>query len=211
MTTPTNIPTALVRPVRVAATLIVLRDGPSGLEVLMLRRAEKEADQNSGAAVFPGGTVDANDRALHARCIGVDDVAASRRLAIPANGLDYYAAAVRECFEEAGLLFAHDADDRLVALDDMSPDEVAALRVAVEEGGDAFCRLCTGRGWRLAVDRLAYFSHWLTPPGMPRRFDTRFFVALAPPAPERPTRRSGNGRALWLRPAEALDPTRGLR
>jgi 8-oxo-dGTP pyrophosphatase MutT (NUDIX family) len=177
----------------------------------MLRRAEKEADQNSGAAVFPGGTVDANDRALHARCIGVDDVAASRRLAIPTNGLDYYAAAVRECFEEAGLLFARDADDRLVALDDMSPSEVAALRLAVEEGGDAFLRLCDSRGWRLAVDRLAYFSHWLTPPGMPRRFDTRFFVALAPTAQSaRPDGRE-TVEHLWLRPAEALDAARGLR
>jgi 8-oxo-dGTP pyrophosphatase MutT (NUDIX family) len=212
MTTPTNIPpTAAVRPVRFAATLIVLRDSPSGLEVLMLRRAEKEADQNSGAAVFPGGTVDANDRALHERCIGVDDVAASRRLAIPANGLDYYAAAVRECFEEAGLLFAHDADDRLVALDDMSPSEVAAMRRAVEEGGDAFLRLCDSRGWRLALDRLAYFSHWLTPPGMPRRFDTRFFVALAPSAQSaRPDGRE-TVEHLWLRPAEALSAARGLR
>lgn len=212
MTTPTNIPPiAPVRPVRVAATLIVLRDSPSGLEVLMLRRAEKEADQNSGAAVFPGGTVDANDRALHACCIGVDDVAASRRLAIPANGLDYYAAAVRECFEEAGLLFANDADDRLVALDAMSPNEVAALRLAVEHGGDAFMRLCDSRGWRLAVDRLAYFSHWLTPPGMPRRFDTRFFVALAPSAQSACPDGRETVEHLWLRPAEALDAARGLR
>ena len=146
----------------------------------MLRRAEKEADQNSGASVFPGGTLDVQDRALHALCNGVDDAAASLRLGIPANGLDYYAAAVRECFEEAGLLFASDADGRLVELDAMAPQELIALRLAVEDGADALRRLCTDRGWRLAVDRLAYFSHWLTPLGMPRRFDTRFFVVLAP-------------------------------
>ncbi|SDZ95988.1 NUDIX domain-containing protein [Variovorax sp. YR216] len=211
MSIPANSPAAPVRPVRTAATLIVLRDGPAGLEVLMLRRAEKEADQNSGAAVFPGGTVDASDRALHGLCAGVDDVAASLRLAMPANGLDYYAAAVRECFEEAGLLFATGADGRLVALDGLPPAEVAGLRATVEEGGDAMLRLCERHGWRLAVDQLAYFSHWLTPPGMPRRFDTRFFVALAPPAQSaRPDGRE-TVEHLWLRPVEALDPARGLR
>jgi 8-oxo-dGTP pyrophosphatase MutT (NUDIX family) len=207
-----NAPTASPpRPVRIAATLIVLRDGPAGMEVLMLRRAEKEADQNSGASVFPGGTVDANDRRLHALCRGVDDATASLRLAVPANGLDYYVAAVRECFEEAGLLFAADAQGRLVALDDMPPDQVTALRLAVEGGPEALLRLCDSRGWRFAADRLAYFSHWLTPPGMPRRFDTRFFVALAPPAQSaRPDGRE-TVEHLWLRPAEALDPARGLR
>ncbi|MBO9514056.1 MAG: NUDIX domain-containing protein [Variovorax sp.] len=212
MQNPTNLPAeAAVRPVRSASTVIIVRDGPSGMEVLMLRRAEKEADQNSGAAVFPGGTVDASDRALHTRCAGLDDTAASVRLAMPAGGLDYYAAAVRECFEEAGLLFATGADGRLVALDELPPGEVASLRASVEEGGDAMLRLCERHGWRLAVDRLAYFSHWLTPPGMPRRFDTRFFVALAPPAQSaRPDGRE-TVEHLWLRPAEALDSARGLR
>ncbi|MGJ7509656.1 NUDIX hydrolase [Variovorax sp. GT1P44] len=216
MTTPTHAPSpatspAPVRPVRVAATLIVLRDGASGLEVLMLRRAEKEADQNSGASVFPGGTLDAQDRALHALCIGVDDAAASSRLALPAHGLDYYVAAVRECFEEAGLLFASGADGPLVELDAMPVDELAAMRLAVEEGGDALGKLCTDRGWRLAVDRLAYFSHWLTPLGMPRRFDTRFFVAIEP---QRQSARPDGRETVehtWFRPADALDPARGLK
>ncbi|MDM0049409.1 NUDIX domain-containing protein [Variovorax sp. J22R115] len=212
MTTPTpSPPTAPTRPVRVAATLIVLRDGASGMEVLMLRRAEKEADQNSGASVFPGGTLDAQDRALHALCNGMDDTAASLRLGIPENGLDYYAAAVRECFEEAGLLFAGDADGRLVELDEMAPQELIALRLAVEEGADALRKLCAERGWRLAVDRLAYFSHWLTPLGMPRRFDTRFFVALAPRRQSaRPDGRE-TVEHMWLRPADAVDPARGLK
>jgi len=72
-------------------------------------------------------------------------------------------------------------------------------------------RLCAERGWRLAVDRLAYFAHWLTPPGMPRRFDTRFFVALAPPGQQaRPDGRE-TVEHQWIRPADALDPARGLR
>lgn len=199
------------RPIRFAATLIVLRDGAAGLEVLMLRRAEKEGDQNSGASVFPGGGVDPQDLLLHACCAGLDDAAASRRLALPAGGLDFYVAAVRECFEEAGLLFASGADGRPVALDHLADDEISALRTATEEGAESLRGLCDRHGWRLAVDRLAYFAHWLTPPGMPRRFDTRFFVALAPTGQQaRPDGRE-TVEHLWLRPAEALDPARGLR
>jgi 8-oxo-dGTP pyrophosphatase MutT (NUDIX family) len=200
-----------VRPIRYAATVIVLRDGAAGMEVLMLRRMEKEADQYSGAAVFPGGTLDENDRHLHVHCVGLDDAAASQRLAVPANGLDDYAAAVRECFEEAGLLYAIGADGQPVTLDDWPSAEVDALRAFVDEGGDATLRLCQRHGWRLAVDQLAYFSHWLTPMGLPRRYDTRFFVALAPAAQTaRPDGRE-TVEALWLRPADALAPARGLK
>lgn len=199
------------RPIRFAATLIVLRDGAAGLEVLMLRRAEKVGDQNSGASVFPGGGVDPQDRLLHECCQEIDDAAASRRLGLPAHGLDFYVAAVRECFEEAGLLFACEADGRPVALDGMAAEAIAALRATTEEGAESLLGLCAERGWRLAADRLAYFAHWLTPPGMPRRFDTRFFVALAPAAQQaRPDGRE-TVEHQWLRPADALDPARGLR
>ena len=81
MTAPT--PASPPRPVRTAATLVVLRDGSEGLEALMLRRAEKADDQNSGASVFPGGVLDAHDRHLHALCAVLDDATASSRLAVP--------------------------------------------------------------------------------------------------------------------------------
>lgn len=202
---------ATPRPIRFAASLIVLRDGPAGLEVLMLRRAEKEADQNSGASVFPGGGVDANDRLLHAHCGAVTDLAASRTLELPAQGLDFYIAAIRECFEEAGLLFARTADGRPVALDALADTELAALRAFAEAGGaEAWLQLCAERGWQLDAERLAYFAHWLTPPGMPRRFDTRFFIALAPPGQTaRPDGRE-TVEHQWLRPADAVAPERGL-
>jgi 8-oxo-dGTP pyrophosphatase MutT (NUDIX family) len=204
-------PVPPVRPVRTAASLIVLRDSAQGPQVLMLRRAEKQADQNSGASVFPGGTVDTHDPAMHAACCGLDDAAASLRLAVPANGLDYYVAAVRECFEEAGLLYACDAQGALVALDALPGPDRAAMRHAAEQGSDALLHMCGARGWQLAVDRLRYFSHWLTPPGMPRRFDTRFFVALAPAAqtPTPDTRETVE--CMWLTPAEALSEARSLK
>ncbi|MDM0023923.1 NUDIX hydrolase [Variovorax saccharolyticus] len=207
----TSLSPAPTRPIRFAATLIVLRDGADGLEVLMLRRAEKEGDQNSGASVFPGGGVDPRDRLLHPRCAGLDDATASRRLALPAAGLDFYAAAIRECFEEAGLLFASGGDGLPVTLDHLADDQISALRATTEEGAESLLGLCVERGWRLAADRLTYFAHWLTPPGMPRRFDTRFFVALAPAGQQaRPDGRE-TVEHFWLRPAEALAPARGLR
>jgi len=158
---PTDAPTrtAPPRPVRMAATLIVLRDGSSGLEVLMLRRAEKANDQNSGASVFPGGVIDAHDRGLHGCCSGLDDRAASERLEVSEGGLDYYAAAIRECFEEAGLLFATDDAGRPVTLDGLPSGQLTEMRHAAEQGTDALLSLCAQHGWRLAAARLAYFSH----------------------------------------------------
>jgi len=210
-TTPAPAPVPASRPIRTAATLVVLRDGSEGLEALMLRRAEKANDQNSGASVFPGGVVDAHDRHLHPLCTGLDDAAASERLAVPEGGLDFYAAAIRECFEEAGLLFANDAQNLPVQLLDLPSGELAAMRNAAEQGTDALLAMCKQRDWCLAGDRVVYFGHWLTPPGMPRRFDTRFFVALMPAGQEvRPDGRE-TVEHMWLRPADALDPARGLK
>src|SRR5438132_6110517 len=100
--------TSEARPPRQAATLVVVRDAAPGIEVLLLLRAER-GDHNSGAWVFPGGLVDAADREAHACCAGLDDAAASARLHLPQGGLAYHLAALRECFEECGLLFASDA------------------------------------------------------------------------------------------------------
>jgi len=200
---------------RESASLIVLRDGVQGLEVLMLRRAERAGDQNSGAAVFPGGHLDTRDAAAHGLCNGLDDVRASARLGLATGGLDYWVAAVRECFEEAGLLFAvsgagatagHWAD-----LDALGGDAVAAMRHGLHAGELDFAALCTQHGWCLATDRLPYFSHWLTPPGRPKRFDTRFFVALAPPAQCASADEGESTELMWLRPADAIDPMRGLK
>lgn len=200
------------RPVRQAATLIVLRDGSEGLEALLLRRADKANDQNSGASVFPGGLLDAHDRQLHGCCAGAfDDAAASARLSIAGGGLDYYAAAVRECFEEAGVLLAQDAQGRLVDLDGLGDEQLAALRRAAAAGTDALPAMCAAQGWQLATDRLAYFAHWLTPPGMPRRFDTRFFVAALPPCQRVDVDGVEIAEHAWLRPLDAIAPERNLK
>ena len=162
-------PTLLIP--RPAATLILARDGDQGPEIFMMQRT-LTANFVAGAYVFPGGAVDPGDHdACWSECAGLDDSQASRILGLDSGGLAYWVAAVRECFEESGLLFAQDAKQRLVDLDALSPGELAAMRTAAAAGTDALVTLCRERGWQLAVDRLAYFAHWLTPPGMPRRSD----------------------------------------
>lgn len=191
------------RPPRAAATVVVVRDGPDGIEVLLLRRAER-GDHNSGAWVFPGGTVDARDREAHALCGGLDDAEASRRLGVSENGLDYYIAALRECFEESGLLYASDArGDAVSAIGDMTRT-LAPWRGFLHHGERSLAEMCQVFEWRLAPDRLVYLSHWLTPLGRLKRFDTRFFVAQAPLAQTSAHDELELVEHLWLKPADAL-------
>ncbi len=187
------------------------------MEVLLLRRVEKAGDQNSGAAVFPGGLLDATDRGHYTRCSGLDDAAASRLLGLPHDGLHHVVAAVRECFEEAGLLVVTDAQGRSVDLNAIPDAERWRLREALhanEIGMDAVCQALdrvAGSEVRLAVGELAYWSHWVTPPGMPKIFDTRFFVMRAPAGQVATHDATETTEVLWLTPAGALDPARGLK
>ena len=192
---------------RPAATLILAREALQGMEVFLLRRSQN-AVFGGGAYVFPGGAIDASDHdetwATH--CAGIVDAAASRVLKLERGGLAYWVAAIRECFEEAGLLLAYDGTGDMVALDD--PDttrEFSVLRAQLIAGTLTFAALCRDRGLRLALDHLAYFSHWITQQGRPRRFDTRFFVAVAPGAQTASHDRAETVEGIWLRPGEALE------
>ncbi|WP_454742647.1 MBL fold metallo-hydrolase [Cupriavidus necator] len=195
---------------RNAASLLVVRDAAAGMEVLLVRRVERANDRSSGAYVFPGGTLDPQDKALHAHAHGLDDTLASERLGLPASGLDFYVAAVRECFEEAGLLFAYGRDGRLLSPHELDAAQQALLREAVQRGGPGLAHACEQLGLRLAADRLAYHSYWLTPPGLPKRFDTRFFVAIAPEGQVAVPDGTEIVEHRWVRPAEAADPASGL-
>jgi glyoxylase-like metal-dependent hydrolase (beta-lactamase superfamily II)/8-oxo-dGTP pyrophosphatase MutT (NUDIX family) len=190
---------------RLAASLLLLRDGDAGLEVLMLRRAERDGDLRSGAAVFPGGVLDPRDRAAHAHAVGPDDGAASARLGVAEGGLDYLIAAVRETFEEVGLLLADPLPEaaRLAAL--------AGWRERLQRGTASMAELCEAERLRLDLRGLAYYSHWLTPPGVPKRFDTRFFAALAPAAQQAEADYGEAVELMWLTPRAALDPARELK
>jgi 8-oxo-dGTP pyrophosphatase MutT (NUDIX family) len=187
---------------------MLVRDGPAGLEVFMLRRNLASVFV-AGAYVFPGGAVDDADRHadLESVCSGRTDAAASALLGIDRGGLAFWAAAIRECFEEAGVLLAHPmgGDGSVISLADPS---VAArydtYRADVYAGRLRLVELCRQAQLHLAADRIHYFSHWITPVGAPRRYDTRFFVAAAPPE-QTPLHDDQETIAnLWLRPADAL-------
>jgi len=193
---------------RPAATLILVRDASDGMEVFMIRRTQSAVFMG-GAHVFPGGGVDASDASVEiaACCQGLDDAEASRLLDLDQGGLAYWNAALRECFEEAGLLLAHDAAG---VYPDLSEEIFAQWRESVRAGKATLADLCREHQLRLAAGRMAYFSHWITQPGRPRRYDTRFFVAEAPLAQKASHDNSETVDHLWVRPAEALERhTRG--
>jgi len=190
-----------------SATVTLVRDGRHGLEVLMMQR-NLQSVFVPGNYVFPGGAVDEQDAAPDASelCAGLDDVQASAALGIAAGGLAYWVAAIRESFEEAGLLLAYAPGGGIVELirDDMI-ERFSAHRRAVDEGGRSLAAIVREEGLRIAVDQLVYFSHWITPVGAPRRYDTRFFVAEAPPAqaPLHDNRETISH--VWIHPGAALD------
>ena len=196
--------------VRDAATVMLVRDAAdgSGMEVFMLRR-NLNSDFVGGAYVFPGGAVDEADRHadLERICQGRTDAAASEQLGIDGGGLAFWVAAVRECFEEAGVLLAvpEGRDDVISFADEATADRFTIHRNAVDSGARRLIEVCEEEGLRLDVDRLHYFSHWITPEGPPRRYDTRFFVAAAPPE-QYPLHDDRETIAnLWVRPQDALD------
>jgi len=192
--------------VRDAATVMLVRDGDDGIEVFMVRR-HPDSVFGPGAYVFPGGAVDEADRHadLGPVCEGVADADASTQLGVDEGGLAFWVAGIRECFEEAGFLLAYGEDDELVSFDDPAVAERFAVhRQAIDSGKRRLVDVCREEGLRLAADGLSYFSHWITPAGAPRRFDTRFFVAAAPTqqTPLHDAREVVSQE--WLRPADAL-------
>ena len=197
-------------PIRAAATVMLVRDHPiNGLEVFMLQRT-LAAVFAKGMYVFPGGRVDANDNEeqLEAICDGLDDEEASALLQIPNGGLSYWVAAIRECFEEAGVLLARPTDgSELVRFDtDVAlQDRFNVARHAIHDGTMSLVELCTTEKLRLVTDNIHYVSHWITPLGEPRRFDTRFFIARAPEAQEPLHDDNETIASLWVSPIEALE------
>ena len=194
-------------PIRDAATVMLVRDGVDGVEVFMLRR-NLNSNFVGGAYVFPGGGVDAGDGAAEVGdvCVGRADADASALLGIESGGLAYWVAAIRESFEEAGLLLAVEDNDQIVRFDNPTVNErFVEHRRAVDAGEVSLVDIARSEGLRLATDRIHYFSRWVTPLGAPRRYDTRFFIAH-PPEWQNPVHDDREVIAnLWIRPAEALD------
>lgn len=157
---------------RPAATLVLLRDGPGGLEVLLLQRTRTAAFA-PGAWVFAGGLVDPLDAApaVLGRVEGVTPASAAHRLGLPdadPPAIAYHVAAIREAFEETGILLG-------------CPSNAASrMRDALRDGFVTFADVLVQTGSPVPAGDLVYFAHWITPERSPRRYDTRFFAAPAP-------------------------------
>ena len=209
-------------PVRDAATVILVRDAPDrrgapGIEVCMLRR-NLAAEFSAGAYVFPGGSVDPEDRvpAALALCRGRTDAEASAVLGVDSGGLAFWVAAVRECFEEAGVLLAGTPDradpGRYAPLDTPDPglaERLAGHRRALNEGRTGLTQVCEQENLVVSADAVHYVSHWITPQLSPRRYDTRFFITAAPPGQVARHDYGETIATVWVRPADALASSAG--
>jgi 8-oxo-dGTP pyrophosphatase MutT (NUDIX family) len=194
--------------IRDAATVVLIRDASdgdrgTGLEVYLLQRASTMA-AFAGLTVFPGGSVDPADVAevdlpWHgpAPSAWADVLAAGPALA---RGL--VCAAVRETFEESGVLLAGPSGDELV--DDTSTPEWEQARCALESRELSLSRLLTDRRLVLRADLLKPWAHWITPTSEPRRFDTRFFMATMPPGQQTRDIAREADHVAWVRPGDAL-------
>jgi 8-oxo-dGTP pyrophosphatase MutT (NUDIX family) len=192
---------------RDAATIMLVREAADGMEVLMLRR-NLASGWVGGMHLFPGGAVDDSDAApeLFARSHDLDDDEASQLLGVATGGLAFFVAAIRECFEEAGLLLALSRDGAPVDISSANgtAERYREHRRRLNVGEATFSALCAQEDLLLDTGRLHYFSHWITPEGQPRRYDTRFFVAEAPPGQSALHDDIEVIDSLWISPAEAL-------
>ncbi|HEY6619875.1 MAG TPA: hypothetical protein VIY68_10040 [Steroidobacteraceae bacterium] len=189
---------------RLAATTILVRARGDQPEILLLKRGER-ARFMPNAYVFAGGALDPNDESaeVYALCNGLDDALASEQLDLPSNGLRFFVAAVREAFEECGLLLAYDDRGEIADLSTWDDSRLRETRLKISAGLLSFAELCGAQGWRLAVDKLVFFSHWITPPGSVR-FDTRFFLCAVPPRQTASLAGSEMSQLVWRTADEAL-------
>ncbi len=165
-------------PARDAATIVVVRDGADGVEAFLMRRQTSMAFA-AGMYVFPGGGLTASDVDLPTPWFGPGPQEWGRLFSCDpdlARGL--VVAAVRETFEETGILLAGPDGDTVVS--DTSGAEMQAARGALDEGEMAFADFLDDYGLVLRADLLGAWAHWITPEFEPRRYDTRFFVAALP-------------------------------
>jgi glyoxylase-like metal-dependent hydrolase (beta-lactamase superfamily II)/8-oxo-dGTP pyrophosphatase MutT (NUDIX family) len=172
-------------PLRPAATVLLLRDSPQGIEVLMTRRS-MTASFAPGAYVFPGGGVDALDASAHAQ--------ATRRPGQSELHLTQAIAAIRESFEELGILLARRGDGALADAGD-----IAAL-----DRKAPFAAQCAAHGLTLAADEVFVLAHWITDRDLPRRFDVPFLVARMPAGQTPVADETEQFEPVWVRPADAL-------
>ena len=201
-------PPAEPAPTRPAATIVLLRDGSDGLEVLLMRR-NRNAGFVPGAYVFPGGRVDRTDATAETldRLDGLTPEVAEDRLALPGAdppAIAYYLAALREAFEETGILVGRTEDGAPLSTAATSP-AVDRVRDDVMEDRIGFGEALSRLGCRVDGASVEYLAHWITPLAEPRRYDTRFFAARVTGESEPIVDPREMTDAVWITPEGALD------
>jgi 8-oxo-dGTP pyrophosphatase MutT (NUDIX family) len=206
---------------RVASAVMLLRDIPeeqraqeiegslplptNTVEVFMVRRVI-QSDFMPDVYVFPGGSVSKDDLAAEQEegvCTPVAPTAADPE-GRTAPGTGVRAAAIRELFEEAGVLLAY-ASGIMLAINEENMSRFEQYRQAFNQRKGSLIELSHVENLRMATDHLGYFAHWITPDGMPKRFDTHFFITTAPAEQRAVYDRLETSEGIWIRPSEALE------
>jgi len=197
---------------RSSSAVMLLRDRASeqGIEVFMVRRVI-QSDFMPDVYVFPGGSVSADDRSAEQAegvCMPVGPDLSRPSAADPegltALGTGLRAAAIRELFEEAGILLAYTLGVML-AFNEQNIARFDAYRQAFNQRKGSLVEMARAEQLTLASDHLGYFAHWITPEAMPKRFDTHFFLTTAPAEQQAAHDRLETSEGTWIAPAEALE------
>jgi 8-oxo-dGTP pyrophosphatase MutT (NUDIX family) len=191
-----------------AATIVLARDGPAGLEVVLLERHARSR-MAPGAFAFPGGRLEAADvpADAHGLCRGLaagDAARILRDVEPPQRAIGFWMAVLRELFEETGILLAYGRDGAPFVPDGVALARLGECRTRSRRDGRAFVAMLREEGLTLAADRMAYYAHWITPEERPVRYDTRFFVAAAFEGAEPDPDGVEIVGWRWLGPADAL-------
>jgi 8-oxo-dGTP pyrophosphatase MutT (NUDIX family) len=156
---------------RPSSTVVLVRSTSLLPEVFMVKRHARASFGSRFA--FPGGVLEQSDAAVSAYCQGVSATRANALLDLEQGGLAYYSAAIRELFEESGVLLAEHG---------LSDEAQQAARDGLNAGSLDWLDFVAGNKLTLQCDRLHYFSYWITPVGLPKRYSARFFMAQMPTA-----------------------------
>jgi 8-oxo-dGTP pyrophosphatase MutT (NUDIX family) len=186
-----------------ASTVVLLRANPR-LEVFLVRRHDDVAFMG-GAHVFPGGRIEQADYLVQPEriCDGLDTAAAAIPDLSPASAVACHVGALRELFEEAGILLAR-RNGEMVSLHGDDDERMRRWRRELSAGQSAMWEVAERENVRLALDSLAYFAHWVTPEIETRRFDTRFFLAAAPDHQHAAHDAGETTHGEWVAPAAAI-------
>lgn len=190
----------MTTPIKPAATVILMRDAEeSGFEIFIVKRSSRSSF--GSLYVFPGGKLDPEDteRDLYACCEGMNDEEASARLGIENDGLSFWIACIRECFEETGVLLTNPSDSLI-----QEYEKLSSLRKQLNNKEISFKDICISESLRLRTNNIVPCAHWITPAIEPKRFDTRFFLAKV----NAKQLASHDGfeltESFWIKPKDAL-------